>query len=233
MNDYLPHQDYASQGIAETDRATFIRQTYLHVAGAVAAFVLLESMLLASPLAATLGNLMFTGKYSWLIVLGLFMFVSHIATKWASTATTKGGQYAGLGLYIVAEVIILCPLLLLASRFGDGIIMKAALITGGVFIGLTWVAFTSGKDFSFLGGFLKIACWIALATMVAGVIFGFNLGIFFIGVMLLVVGASILYQTSNVIRHYHPNQYVAASLALFASIATLFWYVLQLLMNRD
>lgn len=111
--------------------------------------------------------------------------------------------------------------------------MKAALITGGVFIGLTWIAFTSGKDFSFLGGFLKIACWIALATIVAGFVFEFNLGIFFIGCMLLVVGASILYQTSNVIRHYHPNQYVAASLALFASIATLFWYVLQLLMNRD
>ena len=192
MNDYLPHQDYTSQGIAEADRATFIRQTYLHVAGAVVAFVLLESMLLASPLAPALGKLMFTGKFTWLIVLGLFMFVSHIATKWASTATSRGGQYAGLGLYILAEVIILCPLLLLATRFGEGIIMKAALITGGVFIGLTWIAFTSGKDFSFLGGFLKIACWIALATMVAGVVFGFNLGIFFIGCMLLVVGASII-----------------------------------------
>ncbi|MES2468056.1 MAG: Bax inhibitor-1 family protein [Verrucomicrobiota bacterium] len=233
MNDYSPHSDYTVNTAASVDRATFIRQTYLHVAGAVGAFVLLESMLLASPLAPALGSLMLGGKWSWLIVLGLFMFVSHIATKWASTATSIGGQYAGLGLYVVAEVIILCPLLMLASRFGEGLILKAGLITGGVFIGLTWVAFTSGKDFSFLGGFLKVGFFVALATIVVGIAFGFNLGLWFTGAMLLLVGGSILYQTSNVMHHYHPSQYVAASLALFASIATLFWYVLQLLMSLN
>jgi FtsH-binding integral membrane protein len=231
MNDYSPHQDYLSPGVAAVDRPAFIRQTYLHVAGAVGAFVLLEAMLLASPLAPVLAQLMFGGKFSWLIVLGLFMFVSHIATKWASTATSIGGQYAGLGLYIVAEVIILCPLLLIASTVSEGIIPKAALITGGVFIGLTWIAFTSGKDFSFLGGFLKIAFFVALATIVVGMLFGFNLGLWFTGAMLLLMGGTILYQTSNVIHHYHTSQYVAASLALFASIATLFWYVIQLLLS--
>lgn len=234
MNDYTPHSDYSVANATAVDRTTFIRQTYLHVAGAVGAFVLLEALLLATPLAPALGQLMFSGKWAWLIVLGLFMFVSHIATKWASTATSLGGQYAGLGLYIAAEVIILCPLLMLASRFGEGLIMKAGLITVGLFIGLTWVAFTSGKDFSFMGGFLKIAGFVALATIVVSIIFGFSLGIWFTGAMILVVGGCILYQTSNVIHHYHTSQYVAASLALFASIATLFWYVLQLLMSsRD
>ena len=231
MNDYTPHSDYTVANAAAVDRAAFIKQTYLHVAGAVGAFVILESMLLASPLAPVLANLMFGGKWSWLIVLGLFMFVSHIATKWASTATSIGGQYAGLGLYVVAEVIILCPLLMLASRFGEGLIMKAGLITVGLFIGLTWVAFTSGKDFSFMAGFLKIAGIVALVTIVASMIFGFSLGLWFTGAMILLVGGCILYQTSNVIHHYHTSQYVAASLALFASIATLFWYVLQLLMS--
>ena len=233
MNDYSPHSDYTVANAVAVDRATFIRQTYLHVAGAVGAFVVLETMLLASPLAPVLANLMFSGKWTWLIVLGLFMFVSHIATKWASTATSIGGQYAGLGLYVVAEVIILCPLLMLASRFGEGLIMKAGLITGGLFIGLTWVAFTSGKDFSFMAGFLKIAGIVALVTIVASIAFGFSLGLWFTGAMILLVGGMILYQTSNIIRHYHTSQYVAASLALFASIATLFWYVLQLLMSLN
>ena len=40
----------------------------------------------------------------------------------------------------------------------------------------------------------------------------------------------ILYDTSNVLHHYRIGQHVAASLALFASVALLFWYVLQLLM---
>ena len=233
MNDYSPHSAYTVSNAAAVDRATFIRQTYLHVAGALGVFVLLESMLLASPLAPVLTNLMFGSRWSWLIVLGLFMFVSHIATKWASTSTSIGGQYAGLGLYVVLEVIILCPLLMLAARFGDGLIMKAGLITGGLFIGLTWVAFTSGKDFSFMGGFLKIAGFVALATIAVSMIFGFNLGIWFTGAMILLVGGSILYQTSNVIHHYQTSQYVAASLALFASIATLFWYVLQMLMSLN
>ena len=233
MNDYSPHSDYTVSNAAAVDRATFIRQTYLHVAGALGVFVLLESMLLASPLAPVLANLMFGSRWSWLIVLGLFMFVSHIATKWASTATSIGGQYAGLGLYVALEVIILCPLLMLASRFGDGLIMKAGLITGGLFIGLTWVAFTSGKDFSFMAGFLKVAGFVALGTIVVSMIFGFSLGIWFTGAMILLVGGMILFQTSNIIHHYQTTQYVAASLALFASIATLFWYVLQMLMSLN
>lgn len=216
------------------DRSTFIRKTYTHVAGAVGGLVVLEALLLNSPLAPALASLMFGGRFSWLIVLGLFMFVSHIANKWALSSVSRNGQYAGLALYVVAEAIILCPLLLLAARFSDGLIPKAGLITVGVFIGLTWIAFTSKKDFSFMGGFLKIACMVALVTIVSGLVFGFSFGVWIIGAMLLLVGAIILYQTSNVIHHYHTDQHVAASLALFSSIATLFWYVLQLLMSsRD
>jgi FtsH-binding integral membrane protein len=40
----------------------------------------------------------------------------------------------------------------------------------------------------------------------------------------------ILYDTSNVLHHYRIGQHVAASLALFASVALLFWYVLRLVM---
>ena len=46
----------------------------------------------------------------------------------------------------------------------------------------------------------------------------------------------ILYDTSNILHHYRTDQHVAASLALFASVALLFWYVLRLLMalsSRD
>jgi len=233
MNDYYPHQDYSSAANAsDVDRATFIRQTYLHVAGALGAFIVLQTMLMATPLAPALAQLMMGGRFSWLVVIGLFMLVSHIANQWALSATSLRTQYMGLGLYVVAEVLILCPMLLIASRFGgEGIIMRAGLITMGVFVGLTWVAFTTGKDFSFLAGFLKIGCIVALVTIVVGIVFGFNLGLWFTGAMLLLVGAMILYQTSNVIHHYHTSQYVAAALGLFSSLATLFWYVLRLLMS--
>jgi FtsH-binding integral membrane protein len=60
---------------------------------------------------------------------------------------------------------------------------------------------------------------------------GFSLGIFFMGAMVAFAAAYILYDTSNVMKHYRTDQHVAASLALFASVALMFWYMLQLLMS--
>ena len=42
---------------------------------------------------------------------------------------------------------------------------------------------------------------------------------------------TILYSTSKVMHDYQTDQYVAASLELFAAVALLFWYVLRLLMS--
>ena len=74
----------------------------------------------------------------------------------------------------------------------------------------------------------------ALALIVVAALTGFNLGIWFIGGMIILMAGYILYDTSNVLHHYRTDQHVAAALELFASLATLFWYVLQLLMSsRD
>jgi len=63
---------------------------------------------------------------------------------------------------------------------------------------------------------------------------GLSLGLWFSGAMVLLACASILYSTSNVLRYYRTDQYVAASLTLFASVALLFWYVLQIFISlRD
>jgi len=217
--------------IPEADRATFIRRTYGHVAAALLAFTGLEYLLLSTPAAEKLFSLMFTGRWTWLVVLGLFMFVSHIAGRWAASAVSRPTQYAGLGLYVLAEGIIFAPLLLLATRIDAGILPKAAMITTGLFLGLTWVAFTTKKDFSFLQGILRVGMFVALGAIVASIVFGFNLGIIFSSLMILLLGGSVLYQTSNVIHHYRTNQDVAAALALFASFATMLWYVIQILIQ--
>jgi FtsH-binding integral membrane protein len=111
------------------------------------------------------------------------------------------------------------------------VIPSAAIITGLLFAGLTYTAFSTGKDFSFLGGFLRIGGFIALGVIIASIIFGFQLGILFSGAMILFAAGAILYDTSNIIHHYHPEQYVAAALSLFASVALLFWYVIQFLLR--
>lgn len=222
----------------EEARAAFIRKTYGHLAGAVAAFALLEAFLLSIPgIQGTVIGLLAKSPYSWLIVLGVFMFVSHFANKWAMSTTSIATQYLGLGIFIVAEALIFLPLLIYAQIMaGDSsLILKAGGVTALLFAALTLVAFTTKKDFSFLGGMLKIGGLIALGVIVVGVIFPnfITLGFWFSVIMVVFAAGCILYDTSNIIHHYNTNQYVAASLGLFASVALMFWYILRIFMSRD
>ena len=114
---------------------------------------------------------------------------------------------------------------------GSELVAKAGLITGLMVAGITATAFITKKDFSFLGGILTIGGFVALGIIVASIIFGFGLGLIFAGAMAIFASISILYTTSNLIHRYRTDQYVAASLALFAGVALLFWYLLHILMS--
>ena len=213
------------------NRAAFIRRTYGHLALAIGAFAVLESYLLSLGWGEQAMALLSTSKWSWLIVLGAFMVVGMIADKWARSDYSRELQYAGLGLYIVAEAIIFLPLLYMAQRFAPGVIQDAAIITGSFVAALTFVAFTTRKDFSFLAPALKIGGFVALGIIIASVAFGLHLGTFFSGAMIIFAAGCVLYSTSNIIHVYREEQHVAASLSLFASVALMFWYVVQFLMS--
>lgn len=216
-------------------RADFIRKTYLHLAGAIFAFIGLELVFFHVLDVEAITKSMLGGPYSWLIVLGAFMVVSWLAHSWANSATSIGVQYAGLAVYVIAQAVIFVPLLVIASQYnqiygGHNLITTATVTTLTMFGGLTGFVLISGKDFSFLRGALVIGGIAAMMMIMASYIFPFDLGIFFTIAMIALACGFILYDTSNVLHHYRIGQHVAASLALFASVALLFWYVLQLLM---
>ncbi len=218
-------------------RARFIRRTYAHLALAVAAFVGLEYVLLQLPISYELTEKVLGMPFGWLMVLGGFMAVGWLSTGLASKTDSKAAQYAGLALYVVAEAIIFVPLLIIAIHYaGDGgthLVEQAGIITGLLFAGLTATVFVTRKDFSFLKSFLTMGFFVAIGLIVAAVIFGINLGFWFSAGMIVLAAGAILYDTSNILHHYREDQYVGAALSLFASVALLFWYVLQLLMSRD
>jgi FtsH-binding integral membrane protein len=220
---------------APQERARFIRKTYLHLAGAILAFVGLEYVLFSSGIANQIAATMLGGRFSWFIVLALFMGVSFLANWWANSSTSKAMQYLGLALYIVAEAVIFIPLLFIVANFGGGgeTIVKAGIVSLGLFAGLTAVVLVTKKDFSFLGSILTIGGFIALGFIGASLLFGFSLGSLFAFLMVGFAATAILYSTSNVLHQYHPTQHVAASLSLFASVALLFWYILQIFMSSD
>ncbi len=224
---------YAPYVVAEApadERAQFIRRTYLHLAASVLAFTGLEIALFKSGIAETLLRFMLGGQYSWLIVLGAFMGISWLANWWAQSDASQGLQYAGLTIYVIAEAVIFVPILYIAMKFSTpDVLPMAVLFTLLLFGGLTASAFITRKDFSFLGPIICIASFIALGVIVASILFGFNLGIVFSAIMIAIAAGAILYTTSNIIHVYRPDQHVAASLALFAAVALLFWYVLRIL----
>jgi FtsH-binding integral membrane protein len=121
---------------------------------------------------------------------------------------------------------------MVANSMENGVIGKAAVVTSALVLGLTVIAFTTRKDFTFLGGFLKIGGMVALGAIVASFFLPITLGFWFSVLMVLFAAGSILHSTSNIMYHYRTTQYVAASLSLFASVALLFWYVLRLFMSR-
>ncbi len=228
-----PGQTFAAQAGAD-ERADFIAKTYIHLAGAIAAFVVLEGILLNLPGIENLVTKMTAGRYSWMVVLGLFMVVSWIANSWATSAVSPGKQYCGLGLYVVAQALIFVPLLYIANRIDTGIIPTAAVTTLLLFGVLTGVVFVTRKDFSFLRGILVFGGFAALGLIVVSIACGFSLGPIFTYAMIAFACCYILYYTSNVLHHYRIGQHVAASLALFAAVALLFWYIVRLfLASRD
>ena len=214
-----------------SDRAAFIRRTYSHLAVAILAFIGLEYYLVNAPFAAKLAMSM-TDGYSWLIVMGLFMAVGYMADKLARLENSEQMQYLGLGLFVIAEAIVFLPLLFIATMFGgSGLIPTAGLMTLLLVGGITATVFITKKDFSFLKGVLTIGAFVAMGLIICSILFGFSLGLVFASVMVLFAGGCVLYTTSNILHHYAPNQHVAASLALFSSVALLFFYILQVLMS--
>jgi FtsH-binding integral membrane protein len=235
-NDFYAPTDLFAAAAAADERTGFITKTYLYLTGAILALVGIEFMLFQTVDVIAMTKLMFGGGFSWLIVLALFMGVSWIANAWALNSTSSAMQHAGLALYVVAQSIILAPLLCIAQLYGGaGTIMSAAVATAGLFALMTLAVFITRKDFSFLGSFLWFGGFAILGFFAVSILFGFsNPGPIFCYALIAFACCYILYDTSNVLHHYRIGQHVAASLALFASVVLLFWYILQLfLSNRE
>lgn len=233
MNETIRQHPFTT--VAEADersRARFIARTYTHLLGAIALFVLTEYVLFATGAAITITE--FVVQTSWLLILGAFMLVGWLASRTAYNSKSRPMQYLALIGFVIVEALIFAPLLLIAEiSVGGGVIGSAALVTLVGFLALTGVVYVTRKDFSFLGAVLRWVGIGALLLIVAGVVFGFELGTFFSVGMVIFAGAAILYDTSNILHHYPEDRYVGASLSLFASMALMFWYVLQLFMSSD
>jgi FtsH-binding integral membrane protein len=221
-------------------RRAFIQKTYMHLTMAIYALVGLEFLYFqAFPLDDWMPGL-FSMRWGWLALFGGYLVVSWIAERWARSDASVGMQYFGLFSYVFAFSVILCPLLWIANNYTTSLggrefspIAVAAVATLAVFGVLTATVFVTRKDFSFLGPILGIGGLLLFGAILLGAFGMLNLGTGFMMLMVVFASGAILYDTSNVLHHYRTEQHVAASLALFASVGLLFWYILQIVISMS
>ncbi len=218
--------------LAVEDRAEFIWKCYAHVVGALLALVAIETYLFQSGAAKAIAEPMLDSP---MLVLMAFIALSWGASHYAHRLKSITSQYAAFAVFVFAWSLMFVPLLSMAlERDTSGsMIESAAGLTVFGCVALIATVMITGKDFSFLRSVLIWGFFIALGLIGASFLFGWNLGTWFSVGMIGFAGVAILYDTSNIMHHYPEDKYVAASMALFASIAMMFWYILRLLMSRD
>lgn len=220
--------------VSEADRIAFYKKTYTHVAGGVLLFVLFEYLFLQSTTIVEFA-LSMTQGYKWLLLLGGFMLVTSYAESTALKTSDKNLQYLAYSGYVFAQAFIFIPLIYIAISYTNNfdIIKQAGIVTLALFVGISSIVFITKKDFSFIRAGLSVGFFIAIGLIIAGTLFGFNLGLWFSVGMCVLAAGSILYQTSNLVHKFSTDDYIPAALGLFASLMLLFWYVLQIFMSRD
>src|SRR5690606_14206506 len=118
--DFRAENPYASFGSTlaidapASERLAFIKRTYLHLAVAVYAVVVLEWAFFTFIPGDVVAGLI-TAPYAMLIMFGGFMLVSFLAERWARSSASLTTQYAGLSVYVVAWSIFLFPMLWFAQ----------------------------------------------------------------------------------------------------------------------
>jgi FtsH-binding integral membrane protein len=236
--EYVGYQTRSAADASVNERIDFIKKTYVHLGASIIACVGLTSLLYTSEFGQNLGLRM---AQNFLLPMILFIGAGMVFEKWARTMGSPKKQYMGLALYVVAESFILLPLLMIAKMTAaqkgqdvSSMIGSAGILTGVIFGGMTITSFVSKKDFSFMGRTLHMLSFAAMGFIIVSMVFSVNLGNIFALAMVVLMAGYVLYYTSTITRHYPVGSHVAASLALFSAIATMFWYVLMLFMgSRD
>lgn len=127
--------------------------------------------------------------------------------------------------------VIISPLLYIVGQTNPNSIVQAGILTVGIFGGLTAYVFLSNRDFSFLRGMVTVGLIVVILAGLCNALFVGSLGFSFaisIAVLLLFSGF-VLYDTSNIIRRYPTNEYVAGALDLYLDAFNMFLALLRIL----
>ena len=219
---YGPVGAYSVANASPDVKANFIRKVYSLFFASLLVTIVVGWMCTTSallPVAAPLMIPLLIADVVLVLVLSFWRGVSPI-------------HYALYYLFAVINGAIIGPLLMMINQYAPGVPAQAALITAAVFGGLTFYAFASGKDFSYLGGMLTAGLF---GLIIAGIAMFFihstMMATVYAMVGVLIFSGFVLYDTSMIIRRLTPNDTIIGAINLYLDLLNLFWMILQLLME--
>lgn len=212
-----------STSVMSADASKVLRNTYAMLALTlmVSAIAAGASVAMAVPFGAALVMDLAAIGILWLVLPRVANTSAGVWVVFAFTALMGAGLGPTLSYY-------------LAFPGGDAIITQALGGTALVFFALSGYVLATGKDFSFLGGFLFVGLMVLvfgmLGVMVAGLfgvqVSGLHLAFSAVGVFLF--SGFILYDTSRIINGGETN-YLYATVSLYLDILNLFTSLLHIL----
>ena len=195
---------------------------------------LLASGLIVSAVAAWVFQDAFALMLPFMIGTFVMLFVMR------AVAQRPGVNVLAFYVFCLAEGGLLGPLLSQYARFfGPGIIAEAFLLTSIAVAGVGGYAYTSGRDFGFLG---RTLMWslvgVILISFLGYFAFAMNPGMTMdhrlfslalnIGIVALFTGF-LLYDFSNIRLRYGPQDYTMAAVSVYLDFLNLFLAILNIL----
>jgi modulator of FtsH protease len=111
---------------------------------------------------------------------------------------------------------------------GGQLVLTALGATGAIFLGLSAYVLTTGKDMSFMGGFLMVGLVGIVAIMVIGLFVDLSAFQMVISAaVVLLMSGLILFDTSRII-HGGETNYITATVSLYLSLYNMFIHMLML-----
>lgn len=189
-------------------------------------YLLLSMTLLWSGLTAAFAvvtNAPFLGLLTLAIYFGLLFATSALRNSvWGVVMVFALTGFLGYTLGPILSVYLSMP-------GGSEIVMLALGGTGVIFLALSGYVLVTGKDMSFMAGFLMVGILVAFLASLAAFLFSIPaLALGVSAMFIILMSMLIMYQTSEII-HGGETNYIMATVTLYVALFNLFQSLLMIL----
>ncbi|KZF22972.1 transmembrane bax inhibitor motif-containing protein-like protein 4 [Xylona heveae TC161] len=207
-------------------RMQFVRKVY-----AILTIQLLATTVLSSISFFSKGYKNWIQSNQWMMWISLFgaigfMFLTFWKRKSYPTNLLFLSGFTALEAYSISVIV---------SFFETRVVLQALVLTLGIFIGLTLFACQSKYDFTSWMPYLFGGLWALILFGFVAAFFPYNstAELAYGGLAAILFSGYILVDTQLVMRHYHVEEEIAASISLYLDVINLFLAILRILNSQQ